>query len=371
MSAASVYRFDQLDEVEKELVGGWDAVRGLLGGKGANLAEMTRLGHPGAARASPSPPRPAALSGRDNASRRRLWEQELARAAPTLEQATGKRFGDPTSPLLVSCRSGAKFSMPGMMDTVLNIGLNDETVEGLVGAHRRRALRLRRLPPPGPDVRHGRARTFATSRSRHVLAECARAAAAWRTTPTSTPRTCGPSSGASGHRPRAVAAASSPTTRRSSCGWRPRRCSARGTASARSRLPQRRRHPARPRHRRNIQAMVFGNMGARLRHRRRHDRNVSTGEHELEGDYLINAQGEDVVAGIRATQPHRRPGRARCRRPTPSCDAIARLLEKHYRDMQDIEFTIEHGKLWMLQTRDGKRTARPRCGSRWTWPTRG
>ena len=132
MSAASVYRFDQLDEVEKELVGGWDAVRGLLGGKGANLAEMTRLG-------IPVPPGFTVttqaclryLGRRQHHARRRCGSRCWAPCA-TSSSGLGKRFGDPTSPLLVSCRSGAKFSMPGMMDTVLNIGLNDDTAKGLV-----------------------------------------------------------------------------------------------------------------------------------------------------------------------------------------------------------------------------------------------
>ena len=131
MSAASVYRFDQLDEVEKELVGGWDAVRGLLGGKGANLAEMTRLGIPVPPGFTVTTQACLRYLADDNTMPAEVWEQVLA-ALHDVEQVLDKRFGDPTSPLLVSCRSGAKFSMPGMMDTVLNIGLNDDTAKGLV-----------------------------------------------------------------------------------------------------------------------------------------------------------------------------------------------------------------------------------------------
>src|SRR3972149_778202 len=131
MSRKWVYLFDELNEAEKQVGGRWEAVRAMLGGKGANLAEMTRIGVPG-------PPgfivtteacnNYLSLGGKfpDGA-----WEQALA-ALAKIEQQTGKKFGDPKNPLLVSCRSGAKFSMPGMMDTVLNIGLNDEVAEGMI-----------------------------------------------------------------------------------------------------------------------------------------------------------------------------------------------------------------------------------------------
>ncbi len=154
-SQVFIFRFDQLPEV-KRTAKTWDEVKALLGGKGANLAEMTRLGLPV----------PPGFTVTTEACRaflksgnwpRGLWEEEVA-ALHDLESRTGKRFGDPANPLLVSCRSGAKFSMPGMMDTVLNIGLNAQTVEGLARAHRRPALRLGRVPAAGPDVRHGGAR---------------------------------------------------------------------------------------------------------------------------------------------------------------------------------------------------------------------
>jgi len=126
-----VYLFNELEEAEAYVGGDWDKVRGLLGGKGANLAEMARI-------KLPVPPFFTVTTEACNAYTAGggkfppgMWEQELA-ALKKIEEASGKKFGDPTNPLLVSCRSGAKFSMPGMMDTVLNIGLNDQTVEGMI-----------------------------------------------------------------------------------------------------------------------------------------------------------------------------------------------------------------------------------------------
>ena len=128
-----VFLFDELDEAKASVGGDWENVRGLLGGKGANLAEMTRIG-------LPVPPGFTVTTEACNAYLAAgmkfpegMWDQELA-ALAKVEKKTGKKFGDPQNPLLVSCRSGAKFSMPGMMDTVLNIGLNEETVKGMIEA---------------------------------------------------------------------------------------------------------------------------------------------------------------------------------------------------------------------------------------------
>ena len=133
MTKKWVYLFGELDQVMSYAGGDWENVRGLLGGKGANLADMTRLG-------LPVPPgftvsTEACNSYLDSRMKfpKQMWEQELA-ALAEVEKKTGKKFGDPKNPLLVSCRSGAKFSMPGMMDTVLNIGLNDDTVKGMIEA---------------------------------------------------------------------------------------------------------------------------------------------------------------------------------------------------------------------------------------------
>ena len=131
MSDKWVYLFEEVEEAEKYVGGDWEAVRALLGGKGANLADMTRVG-------VPVPPGFTVTTEACNAYLAAgeqfpegMWEQELE-ALKAVEESTGKKFGDPSNPLLVSCRSGAKFSMPGMMDTVLNIGLNDEVVTGMV-----------------------------------------------------------------------------------------------------------------------------------------------------------------------------------------------------------------------------------------------
>ena len=126
-----VYLFTDVDEAEKAVGGDWEGVRGLLGGKGANLAEMTRIGVPVPPGFTVTTEACNAYLANNNNFPEGMWEQELA-ALKAIEQATGKKFGDPSNPLLVSCRSGAKFSMPGMMDTVLNIGLNDQTAEGMI-----------------------------------------------------------------------------------------------------------------------------------------------------------------------------------------------------------------------------------------------
>ena len=347
-----VFRFDQLPEV-KRTARTWDDVKALLGGKGANLAEMTRLGLPV----------PPGFTVTTEACRaflrtrnwpRGLWEEELA-ALRDLEARTGKRLGDASSPLLVSCRSGAKFSMPGMMDTVLNIGLNAETVEGLAqltgdarfawDAYRRliqmygtvvlgvrdepfeavlAEWRARRGVENDADLGADDLRTIA-GRFREIVRE-----QSGREFPDD---------------PREQLRLATEAVFRS---WQGKRAQDYRKAAG---IPDDLGTAV------NIVAMVFGNMGKGSATGVATTRNVSTGEDELEGDYLLNAQGEDVVAGIRATQPI-----ARLAVDMPEAFAelerIARLLERHYREVQDIEFTVERGTLWMLQTRDAKRTAR-------------
>jgi len=131
MTTKWVYTLDELDEAEASVDGDWDRVRGLLGGKGANLGEMNRLGVPVPPGFTITTEACNSYLAADGEFPDGLWEQALV-ALRTMEEKTGKRFGDPTNPLLVSCRSGAKFSMPGMMDTVLDIGLNDEVTEGMI-----------------------------------------------------------------------------------------------------------------------------------------------------------------------------------------------------------------------------------------------
>jgi pyruvate,orthophosphate dikinase len=348
MSTTWVYRFDQLDEVEKELKGGWDAVRGLLGGKGANLAEMTRLGIPVPPGFTVTTQACLRYLADDNTMPAEVWEQVLA-ALHDVEQVLDKRFGDPTSPLLVSCRSGAKFSMPGMMDTVLNIGLNDDTAKGLVArtgdAHfvfdsYRRLIQMFGTVVLGlrdelfenllASARAARGVTSDTDLSvddlRSVVARFRDIAAQFPTDPTEQLRMATEAVFASWNGKRAV-------DYRNAAGI-PHDL---GTAV-------------------NVQAMVFGNLGEHSATGVTMTRSGATGQPGLEGDYLINAQGEDVVSGTRATRPLETLVEA-----MPEVHAelqrMATALEAHYRDMQDIEFTIEDGKLWLLQTREGKRTA--------------
>ena len=348
MSAASVYRFDQLDEVEKELVGGWDAVRGLLGGKGANLAEMTRLGIPVPPGFTVTTQACLRYLADNNTMPAEVWEQVLG-ALRDVEQVLDKRFGDPASPLLVSCRSGAKFSMPGMMDTVLNIGLNDDTAKGLVAltgdAHFVLDSYRRLIQMFGTVVLGLRDELFenvlASARVargvasdadlsvddlRSVVARFRDIAAQFPTDPTEQLRMAIEAVFASWNGKRAV-------DYRNAAGI-PHDL---GTAV-------------------NVQAMVFGNLGEHSATGVTMTRSGATGQPGLEGDYLINAQGEDVVSGTRATRPLETLAEA-----MPQAHAelqrTAAALEAHYRDMQDIEFTIEDAKLWLLQTRDGKRTA--------------
>jgi len=349
---ALVYRFDQLPEVRKRC-GSWDAVKALLGGKGANLADMTRLG-------LPVPPGFTLTTEacraflRTGSWPRGLWDEEVA-ALEQLERRTGKRFGSRSNPLLVSCRSGAKFSMPGMMDTVLNIGLNADTVEGLAaltGDPRFAWDAYRRLIQMYGTVVLG----VGDEPFEQVLAE-------WRTR-----RNVENDADLGADDLRTVAGLFRGIVRERSGREFPDepREQLRLATEAVFRSWQGKRAQD---YRRaagipddlgtavNIVAMVFGNMGADSATGVATTRNVSTGENELEGDYLINAQGEDVVAGIRATHPI-----ARLSEEMPQAflelQRIARLLERHHREVQDIEFTVERGVLWMLQTRDAKRTAR-------------
>jgi pyruvate,orthophosphate dikinase len=348
MSAAWVYRFDQLDQIEKELEGGWDAVRSLLGGKGANLAEMTRLGIPVPPGFTVTTQACLRYLADDNTMPGDVWEQVL-RALHDVEQVLDKRFGDPTSPLLVSCRSGAKFSMPGMMDTVLNIGLNDDTAKGLVAltgdAHFVFDSYRRLIQMFGTVVLGLRDELFenvlASARAtrgvasdadlsvddlRSVVARFRDIAVRFPSDPTEQLRMAIEAVFASWNGKRAV-------DYRNAAGI-PHDL---GTAV-------------------NVQAMVFGNLGEHSATGVTMTRSGATGQPGLEGDYLINAQGEDVVSGTRATRPLETLAEA-----MPQAHAelqrTAAALEAHYRDMQDIEFTIEDAKLWLLQTRDGKRTA--------------
>ncbi len=353
MSKKWVYLFDELDQAISSVGGNWENVRALLGGKGANLAEMTRIG-------LPVPPGftvtteacNAYLAARMKFSKD-MWEQELA-ALAEVEKKTGKQFGDPTNPLLVSCRSGAKFSMPGMMDTVLNIGLNEETVKGMIDAtgdprfvydsYRRLIQMFGSVVMGVPDEPFEEVITECR-KSRGVKSDAELTAADWQ---------------AVGERFKDIFRRYNridfPTdpheqlrlaTEAVFKSWNGKRAIDYRNAA---KIPHDLGTAV------NIQTMVFGNMGDDCATGVAMTRNATTGEKRIEGDYLINAQGEDVVAGIRITDPvgnmaQTMPG------PWQEFVGITQTLEKHYRDMQDVEFTVERGTLWMLQTRDGKRTA--------------
>ncbi len=347
-----VYLFEEVKAVEK-YTGSWEGVRGLLGGKGSGLADMTRAG-------VPVPPGFTVTTEACNAFRKTgkfpagMWKQALD-ALKIVEKKTGKKFGSAETPLLVSCRSGAKFSMPGMMNTILNIGMNDEVVDGMIkltGNPRFVWDSYRRLiemfgttvfnlddevfEHPMADYKTGRGykvdtdmtaedwkklvSTFKEIFKRHVGFDF----------------------------PQDVYKQLELATKAVFESWNAKRAQDYrratnisddlGTAV-------------------NIVTMVFGNMGFDSGTGVAFTRDPSTGVKKMMGEYLLNAQGEDVVAGIRNTEQIENLSKNMPGVYKQFMD-ITGKLEKHYKDMQDVEFTIEHGKLWMLQTRNGKRTAK-------------
>jgi pyruvate,orthophosphate dikinase len=326
------------------------SMRDLLGGKGAGVAEMTRSG-------VPVPPgftitTEACNSYYENNKQfpEGMWDQVLT-ALKDVEKKTGKKFGDPSNPLLVSVRSGAKFSMPGMMDTVLNLGLNKQTLEGLAkltnnprfaaDAYRRFVQLFGKivLSVDGEKLEHvmteakgdGRQDTdLSTEELRQITEKFKQiikqdAGVDFPEDPYEQLRM-------------AIGAVFSSWMGRRAIDYRRlnRIADNLGTGV-------------------NVQAMVFGNMGDDSATGVSFSRNPATGENRIYGEYLINAQGEDVVAGVRTPLPI-----AHLEQEMPDVYAqfatISKQLEKHYKDVQDVEFTIERGKLWMLQTRTGKRT---------------
>lgn len=340
--------------------------RNLLGGKGANLAEMSSLGLP----VPPGFTIPTEVCTYYY-DHERSYPQELeAQVAAALEhvaQLTGRAFGDAQKPLLVSVRSGARASMPGMMDTVLNLGLNDETVEAIAreaGDARFAYDSYRRFIQMYSDVvlgvDHGFFEEILDDKkaSLDVDVDTALSADDWKDVialykakvqeELGAPFPQDPHEQLWG----AIGAVFS--------SW----------MNARA-ITYRRLHniPAAWGTAVNVQAMVFGNMGETSATGVAFTRNPSTGENKLYGEFLVNAQGEDVVAGIRTPQNITEEARIAAGSDKPSLEKVmpeafaefvrvAQRLESHYRDMQDLEFTIERGKLWMLQTRSGKRTAK-------------
>ncbi len=353
MSEKWVYAFDELDDARAFCGDDWDEVRGLLGGKGANLADMTRLG-------VAVPPGFTITSQACNAyleSGESLPPDVLSQigsALRSIEELTGKSFGDPSNPLLVSCRSGAKFSMPGMMDTVLNIGMNDDVVEGMTDLFDDRRFVLdsyRRLIQMFATVVMGaseepfeevlaefRARRNVTNDSGLLVEDLETIVEKFKALVSRFAGRAFPSD------PNEQLTMAVEAVFRS---WNSKRAHAYRAAAG---IPDDLGTAV------NVQTMVFGNMGSDSATGVVVSRSATTGEHKLEGDFLVNAQGEDVVAGTRQTSTIDELATV-MPELYEELKNYADLLEGHYRDMQDIEFTIENGTLWLLQTRDGKRTA--------------
>ncbi len=337
----------------------------LLGGKGANLAEMAHLG-------LPVPPgftittEVCARYYADGGCYPDGLEAQVEEALAGLEAAVGKRFGGETAPLLVSVRSGARVSMPGMMDTVLNLGLNDRTVETLAASSGDRRFAFdsyRRFIQMFADVALGVDRGLFEEEievlkdEKGVDADADLDGGDWSALVRRFKEIVLAEAGAPfPQEPRAQLWAAIGAVMRS---WQTPRArtyrrlhdipEAWGTAV-------------------NIQAMVFGNMGEDCATGVAFTRNPSTGENALYGEYLTNAQGEDVVAGIRTPQSLTVADAQARGSSLPSMEQampeafgqlaeMRRRLERRFCDMQDIEFTVETGRLWMLQTRSGKRTA--------------
>ena len=350
-----VYLFNALDMLEKEVQPkSWDDVRSLLGGKGANLAEMTRLGIPVPPGFTVTTEACNAYLAHDRNFPPGQWEQEVA-AIHTLEQQTGKRFGDAENPLLVSCRSGAKFSMPGMMDTVLNIGLNDETAQRMAeltgdprfvyDSYRRLVQMFGSVVMAVPDEPFEQI-IEEVKEIRGVRLDVDLLAEEWQQI---TARFKGLIMAYTGSEfPEDPYKQLELATRAVFDSWFGKRAvDYRNATGIRHDLGTAV----------NIQTVVFGNMGEKSGTGVAFTRNPVTGDRELYGDYLMNAQGEDVVAGIRNTLPIGHLKQEMSKVYTQFLQ-ICEKLENHFHDMQDVEFTIEQGTLWMLQTRDGKRTAR-------------
>ena len=341
-------------------------MRDLLGGKGANLHEMASLG-------LPVPPGFTIVTEvcTHFYANGKTYPADLAAqvdaAVTEVGRLTGRAFGDAANPLLISVRSGARASMPGMMDTVLNLGLNDASVETLAktsGDERFAYDSYRRfIQMYSSVVLEVDAHDFEDILERYKVGKAYSldtdlTAADWRAVlidykarvaeATGKPFPQDPRDQLWG----AIGAVFSSWMNQRAITYRRLNSIPAdwGTAV-------------------NVQAMVFGNMGETSATGVAFTRNPSTGANELYGEFLVNAQGEDVVAGIRTPQNITEAARKAANSERPSLESVmpdvfkqfvttTKLLENHYRDMQDLEFTVERGKLWMLQTRNGKRTVR-------------
>jgi len=358
-----------------KLTEGDAAMKNLLGGKGANLAEMCRLGLPV----------PAGFTitteccvdyFKNRMKFPSVLKAQVEAALAKTEQQMGMKFGDPKNPLLVSCRSGARKSMPGMMETVLNVGLCTRTIPGLVAKTKNERFvydSYRRLIMMYSDVVMEKAEGVEPAEGKGIrvqldgmLQEMKKSKGYQKDTDLTTDdlkKLCDDFK----TRVRVVLGKEFPDEPMAQLwggvsavfkSWNGRRAIAYrkiegipddwGTAV-------------------NVQSMVFGNMGENSATGVAFSRNPATGEHKFYGEWLVNAQGEDVVAGIRTPSPLNEATKSEHNASLPSLekampkvyielDNIQKKLEKHYKDMQDIEFTIQEGKLYMLQCRVGKRT---------------
>ncbi|MEO5332782.1 MAG: pyruvate, phosphate dikinase [Magnetococcus sp. YQC-5] len=340
------------------------SMRTILGGKGANLAEMSRIGIPVPAGFTIS----TEVCGYYFKNKGNYPEQLVQHLEASLEQvgqAMGNRFGDAENPLLLSVRSGARVSMPGMMDTVLNLGLNNDSIQGLIrqsGDPRfvydcyRRFIHMFSCVVLGlkheafeETLTHTKKRLGKQNDVELTAEEWQALAEQYKSivlNATGAPFPENPLDQLWG----AIGAVFD--------SWNSERAI---TYRKLNDIPEEWGTAV------NIQAMVFGNMGTDSATGVAFTRDPATGENRFFGEFLINAQGEDVVAGIRTPQEITLDGKTRTRSPYPAMEEVMpelyqelvtlyHKLETHFRDMQDIEFTIQKGKLWLLQTRNGKRT---------------
>jgi pyruvate,orthophosphate dikinase len=341
------------------------SMKNLLGGKGANLAEMSALG-------LPVPPGFTITTEAcvhyyaEGSTYPAALEAQVREGLAKVEAATGKTFGDPAMPLLVSVRSGARASMPGMMDTVLNLGLNDQTVAGLAALSDkrfaldsyRRFIQMYSNVVLGLDHHMFEEILDEHKDRRDVTVDTALTAEDWEEVVSQYKKAVQDELG----RP----FPQDPSEQL----WGAIGAVFESWMNERAKF-YRRMHdiPESWGTAVNVQSMVFGNMGETSATGVAFTRNPSTGENTLYGEFLINAQGEDVVAGIRTPQALTKAAREEMGERALSMEeampevfgefkAVVERLERHYRDMQDIEFTVEQGKLYMLQTRNGKRTAK-------------
>ena len=341
-------------------------MKNLLGGKGANLAEMAFLG-------LPVPPgftittEVCTYFYANGKTYPAELKAEVEAALDAVGRMADRKFGDAANPLLVSVRSGARASMPGMMDTVLNLGLNDESVVTLArtsGDERFAYDSYRRFIQMYSNVvlevdSHNFEEIIEDFKDRKGLTlDTDLTAADWRDVIVD-------------YKAKVLEATGKPFPQDAKDQlWGAVGAVFSSWMNARAITYRRLNNiPAEWGTAVNVQAMVFGNMGETSATGVAFTRNPSTGARELYGEFLVNAQGEDVVAGIRTPQNITEAARKQAGSDRPSLEAImpavfkqfvetTQLLEKHYRDMQDLEFTVERGKLWMLQTRNGKRTAK-------------